>query len=142
MNKFGTFVCGGIVGAIGALLLAPRSGEETRTLMADQANNIASTAQVKSGDIKDKVQQGVRSAGTKGADVVSNVKDATNKTAPDFTDKNEELRAKIDAARARIAEQVKQNASESAQAASTYSAVAGVENTPSTPNESDADIQE
>ena len=34
-NKFGVFVFGGLVGAIAALLCAPRSGEETRAMAAD-----------------------------------------------------------------------------------------------------------
>ena len=45
MARFGYFILGGIVGAIGALFMAPRSGEETRAIVADKATSIASDAQ-------------------------------------------------------------------------------------------------
>ena len=44
-NKFGVFVFGGLVGAIAALLCAPRSGEETRAMVADKANSVWGEAQ-------------------------------------------------------------------------------------------------
>lgn len=36
-NKFGMFLIGGVVGAVAALLAAPRSGAETRAMVADKA---------------------------------------------------------------------------------------------------------
>ncbi len=35
-NKFGVFIIGGVVGAVAALLAAPRTGVETRAMVADR----------------------------------------------------------------------------------------------------------
>lgn len=42
-NKFGMFLIGGVVGAVAALLAAPRSGAETRAMVADKAGEFAAT---------------------------------------------------------------------------------------------------
>ncbi len=44
-NKFGMFLIGGVVGAVAALLAAPRSGAETRAMVADKAGEFAGNAQ-------------------------------------------------------------------------------------------------
>ena len=44
-NKFGMFLIGGVVGAVAALLAAPRPGAETRAMVADKANDILGDAQ-------------------------------------------------------------------------------------------------
>ena len=80
-NKLGIFLAGGAVGAVAALLCAPRTGQE----VAGQA-----AARVR--------------------EVASNLK-------PSFTQDNDELRDKIEAARQRIASQVAKNAEETGQVA-------------------------
>ena len=40
MNKFMWMIVGGIAGAIGGILLTPRSGEETRNIVAEQAEKV------------------------------------------------------------------------------------------------------
>ena len=42
MNKFMWMIVGGIAGAIGGILLTPRSGEETRNIVAEQAEKLHS----------------------------------------------------------------------------------------------------
>ena len=44
-NKFGMFLIGGVVGAVAALLAAPRPGVETRAMVADKANEFVGNAQ-------------------------------------------------------------------------------------------------
>ncbi len=44
-NKFGVFIIGGVVGAVAALLAAPRTGVETRAMVADKANQFMGDAQ-------------------------------------------------------------------------------------------------
>lgn len=44
------FVIGGIIGAISALLLAPRSGEETRMLIREKSIELQDTASTKASD--------------------------------------------------------------------------------------------
>ncbi len=124
-GKFGAFIAGGIIGAVGALLIAPRPGRETRAMVCDMANDMIGGAQdwgeqatskgaevmssvtAKSQVIADEIKARSQS-------VVENVQEAAGNIKPVFTEKNDELREKIEAARRRIAEQVAKNAAESA----------------------------
>ena len=140
-NKLGVFLAGGLVGAVAALLCAPRTGSETRNMVAEKANAVwgeaqelgaqtASTAQqvveeVAGPEAATRTQSFAQDAVAKGQNVVSAVASKGQeiygaaasrvKPAPDSTD---DLREKIEAARARIAAQVAKNAEESAAAAS------------------------
>jgi gas vesicle protein len=84
------FVFGGIVGAGVALLFAPRTGTETRSLVAEKID----TAWGQVGEAYPQVQNAVDST-------VANAKDAVHA---------DELREKIENARTVIAEQVAKNA--------------------------------
>ena len=44
-NKLGVFLAGGLVGAVAALLCAPRTGSETRNMVAEKANAVWGEAQ-------------------------------------------------------------------------------------------------
>jgi gas vesicle protein len=92
MGKFGSFLLGGAIGAGIALLFAPRTGEETRALVAEKADEYWGRGQTWYDQGKTRVQ-----------DSVAGVPSAVNKTG-------DELREKIDNARALIAEQVAKNA--------------------------------
>ena len=92
MRKFGFFLIGGVVGAGVALLFAPRTGEETRALVADKADEYWGKGQNWYGESKARIQEGV--AGVQ----------------PVITRTGDELREKIDNARTLIAEQVAKNA--------------------------------
>ena len=147
-NKLGVFLAGGLVGAVAALLCAPRTGSETRNMVAEKANAVwgeaqelgaqtASTAQqvvedVAGADAAARTQTFAQDAVVKGQNVVSavaskgqeiygaaasRVQEAKNSVKPD-PDGTDDLREKIEAARARIAAQVAKNAEESAAAAS------------------------
>ena len=124
-NKVGLFLAGGLVGAGIALLYAPRSGEQTRKLVAERANQVWGQAQ----DLGDKAcergQEFVDEAVTTGqvfyteatnfgkqayADAAAYATKTAGNVKPAFVEKNDELRQKIDAARERIAAQVAKNA--------------------------------
>jgi gas vesicle protein len=92
MARFGSFILGGIIGAGVALLFAPRSGEETRALVAEKADEYWGKGQTWYDQSKTRIQDGV--AGVQ----------------PALTKTGDELRDKIDNARALIAEQVAKNA--------------------------------
>jgi gas vesicle protein len=92
MGRFGSFLLGGVIGAGIALLFAPRTGEETRALVAEKADEYWGKGQTWYDQGKTRVQEGV-----------AGVQPAINKTG-------DELRDKIDNARALIAEQVAKNA--------------------------------
>lgn len=135
-GKFGAFVVGGVVGAAFALLYAPRTGQETRALVADRANEAWGTAQrcgVEAqlrgqqiyGDMSAKgqaayqaasanAQQAYTQASETAQDAInaaqSHMQDMRDNVKPVFTEKNDELREKIEAARQRIASQVAKNA--------------------------------
>ena len=120
-NKLGVFLAGGLVGAVAALLCAPRTGSETRNMVAEKANAVWGEAQELGAQTASTAQQVVEAVASKGQEIygaaASRVQEAKSgvKPAPDGTD---DLREKIEAARARIAAQVAKNAEESAAAAS------------------------
>jgi gas vesicle protein len=92
MGKFGSFILGGAIGAGLAFLFAPRSGEETRALVAEKADEYWGKGHTWYDQSKTRVQ-----------DSVAGVQPAINQ-------KGDELREKIDNARTLIAEQVAKNA--------------------------------
>lgn len=126
--KIGAFLLGGVVGAVVGILLAPRSGEETRTMIADKANDVWGEAQEWGSQASAAAQRAYKNAAAKGQEVVSEltskgqevvqaatgkIQEAAGNVKPVFEEKNDELRDKIDAARQRIAAQVAKNAQES-----------------------------
>jgi gas vesicle protein len=132
MKKVCWFLTGGLLGAAAAIFLTPRTGEQTRNMVADYAETVVSDAQGARTQAVDAIQSGIAQAQEKGAEVVSaaqekraevaasvqdaaeSVKDAAANARGNASDKNDELREKIEAARARIAAQMKQNAAEDA----------------------------
>ncbi|NPD31944.1 YtxH domain-containing protein [Berryella wangjianweii] len=142
MGKISTLLIGGAIGAAAALLYAPRKGEETRALVSEkvnavwgeakdwtagapaQAQSAYQSAQVRGEAVlrdvtakgqelasaaKAQASEFAQVASEKGHEVASFVQDAV--TASPAAD--DELRAKIEAARQRIAAQVVKNAEES-----------------------------
>lgn len=91
-SVFGAFLLGGIVGAVLGLLFAPRSGKETRDMIADKA--------------QDYWGEGVELYNT-GVQKATEVYESGKETA---VEKTEVLRSKIDEARGRLQEQVAKSA--------------------------------
>lgn len=91
-SVFGAFLLGGMLGAILGLLFAPRTGEETREMLTARANDYWGQA----GDVY-----------SAGLDKVTEAVDTNVTTAEE---KSEQLRTKIDEARARLQEQVAKSA--------------------------------
>lgn len=100
----GAFVVGAAAGAIAGLLYAPKSGRETRALVADKAQDAWGATQEFSKNASVRVNEIGATVSSKGKEVASQVR-------PVFEEKNDELKAKIDVARKRIAAQVSKNAS-------------------------------
>lgn len=118
MGRFTAFVLGGAIGAAAALAFAPYTGEKTRALVAEKANALAGEAKDFGAGFPESAQEAYKAARDKGGsfvkDAQSKVKDVAgqaNDTDPD------ELRAKIEAARQRIAAQVMENAEKAQEAA-------------------------
>jgi gas vesicle protein len=91
-SGFGVFLLGGLMGAAVALLFAPRSGTETREMLTEKANEYWGQA----GDVY-----------ATGVEKMTEVVDSGTATAGE---KSEQLKAKIDEARARLQEQVAKSA--------------------------------
>ena len=91
-GRFRAFLVGGILGAGAALLFAPRSGKDTRALIADKAEEMW-------GEGTDLYSQGYERIKTEAANVQRTAAQA-----------NDELRSKIENARSAIAEQIAKNA--------------------------------
>jgi len=91
-SVLGSFLLGGLIGAVLGLLFAPRSGAETREMITERANEYWGEANEMYVAGKEKVTE-----------VVATTKDTA-------AEKGEELRAKIDEARGRLQEQVAKSA--------------------------------
>jgi gas vesicle protein len=87
------FVVGGVAGAVAALLLAPQSGEETRTLIrdksielrdaaAEQADMIAKKASEQYEMVSKKAGEVASDARNRGKDLVESAKKAVAKKRP------------------------------------------------------------
>ena len=106
MGKASSFVLGGLIGAAAALLVAPKSGAETRVLVNDKINEVV-------GGTNGFTEQ-VTNVANK---VTSAVKGEPAEAPEPVVTTNDDLREKIEAARARITAQVAKNAEEAAAAA-------------------------
>lgn len=91
-SVFGAFLLGGLIGAVLGLLFAPRSGRETRDMLADRANEYWGSA----GEMY-----------AQGREKVNEVYNAGRENAAERAD---QLRGKIDEARTRLQEQVAKSA--------------------------------
>jgi gas vesicle protein len=102
-SVLGAFLLGGLVGAVLGLLFAPRSGKETREMIAERAEDYWGEAGEMYATGKDKVVEVYGTGVDKVTEMASTTKDAA-------AEKGEELRAKIDEARERLQEQVAKSA--------------------------------
>ena len=124
MGKIKSFFIGASLGTIAALLFAPKTGEQTRALVAEKATAVAGEAKDFGAEVPGSVQDAVKTIQDKGAEFVksaasmgqeiasdagSKVKSATGQAAAP-AQPDDDLREKIEAARKRIAAQVMENA--------------------------------
>jgi len=102
-SVFGAFLLGGVVGAVIGLLFAPRSGKETRDILAEKADEYWGEAGEFYETGMDKVSEVVATGKEKVTEAVATGKETA-------AEKGEVLRAKIDEARGRLQEQVAKSA--------------------------------
>ena len=153
MSKIVPFVVGGAVGTLAALLYAPRTGSQMRSLVVEKVNALWGEAKDWGSSATSGAQEAYKAAQEKGTsvfnDVASNaqdfaknavsqagemfssassrVKEAAPQAAPAYSGDGDDLREKIEAARQRIAAQVMQNAEAAAEAAPVEAAVDAAE---------------
>lgn len=93
-SNFGKFVVGAMVGgAIGALfgmLLAPRSGVETREMIREEFDNQVDTLRNQSGALKDKAKEKASVLKDRVAEVASELEEVGRKALSRFSDKHTE----------------------------------------------------
>lgn len=120
MGRFATFVIGGVVGAVAGLLLAPAKGADTRKQVVEAVQDNVPQANQLQKQLDGIIDNAAKASTTvinnaidKGTEVKRSVTARAQQVAPaaeQVADANDELRAKIDAARERIAMQVAKNA--------------------------------
>jgi len=70
------FVVGGVAGAVAALLLAPQSGEETRTLIRDKSIELRDKASQQADIVASRANEVAAEARSRGKDFVEGAKKA------------------------------------------------------------------
>jgi len=76
---FAGFIVGGAIGAIAGILLAPKSGEETRALLADGAKDAMKRADETVKQIQSKADDVVSDMQRKGEEIKEKLQDLINK---------------------------------------------------------------
>ena len=110
MGRILTLIVGAAIGAGAALLYSPNTGTRNRELVAEKLGGTFDQVQqlIKDPDAAAKgVSDFVQGAAEKGQEFIQ---EAAESAKPIVSDKNDELREKIEAARKRIAEQIAKNA--------------------------------
>lgn len=77
---FGTFLGGAIIGAALALLFAPRSGEEMRSMIGERGSEMYDKAKYIAQDTRDRAQTAVSDARNKIEDTIQGVKSGVSST--------------------------------------------------------------
>jgi len=76
------FVVGGVAGAVAALLLAPQSGEETRTLIKDKSIELRDKAAEQAEVVATKANEFADQAKTRGKEAYETVKKTVARKRP------------------------------------------------------------
>lgn len=84
------FVVGGAIGAVAGILLAPKSGEETRKLLSDSAQDIARRADETAKQIQSKADDAVSDLQKKGEEIKAKLQDLISKQKESKAEKTEE----------------------------------------------------
>ena len=94
-NKLGIFLAGGVAGAAVALLCAPRTGQEARTLVAEKVNAAWGQAQNIGADAGSNAQHAYQNVAARGQEVVSNVQARGQEVAGQAAARVQEVAAKV-----------------------------------------------
>ncbi len=87
------FVVGGAIGAVAGILLAPKSGEETRKLLADSAQDVARRADETAKQIQSRADDAVSDLQKKGEEIKEKLQDLISKQKEAKAEKTEEEKA-------------------------------------------------
>ena len=73
------FIVGGAIGAIAGILLAPKSGEETRQMLSDSAKDMIKKADETAKQIQSKADDAVTELQKKGEEIKGKLQDLINR---------------------------------------------------------------
>lgn len=73
------FIVGGAIGAVAGILLAPKSGEETRELLSNSAKDMIKKADETAKQIQSKADDAVSELQKKGEEIKGKLQDLINK---------------------------------------------------------------
>ncbi len=94
-DEFGAFlvgfVVGGLAGAVTALLLAPQSGEETRTVIKEKAIELKDVASDSYTEVYDKAEELVKTSRDKAEELVKTSRDKADELVKTSRDKADDL---------------------------------------------------
>ena len=76
---FAGFIVGGALGAVAGILLAPKSGEETRKMLAQGAKDMVQKADEAAKQIHSKAEETVSELQKKGDEIKTKLQDLMNK---------------------------------------------------------------
>lgn len=100
VDFFAGFVVGALVGAAAAMLLAPQSGEETRTLIRDRGIELRERADDATLEARRKAEELRGQAKGKAEELQAKVQDAIEEGKTAATKRKEELLAQLEEKRA------------------------------------------
>lgn len=89
-------VVGGVIGAVSALLLAPKTGKELRTDLSDQYQNVSERTQKIASDVSERSQK-----------IASDVSEKTQKLAGEVSTKSQEIAGKAKDVASTVTSEVK-----------------------------------
>lgn len=81
-------IVGGAMGAIAGILLAPKSGEETRELLSDASKDVVKKTDRTVKDIQDKAETVVSDLQKKGDEIMEKVQSLINKQKEETVEEN------------------------------------------------------
>lgn len=94
-DEFGAFllgfIVGGLTGAVAALLLAPQSGEQTRSIIKDKAIEIGDKVQVTVDETRTRAEQVAAEARTRAEQIAAEARTRAGEASQSVKQKAEEL---------------------------------------------------
>lgn len=84
------FTVGAVLGAVAGILLAPKSGVETRELLSDTAKDVVNKTNEKVREIHDKAEAVVNEMQQKGDEIMEKIQTFIEEKKDEFTPKEKE----------------------------------------------------
>lgn len=100
-------VVGGLLGAVTALLLAPKSGKDLRMDLSDQYQTVSEKTQKLAGEVSEKTQKLAGEVSEKTQKIATEVSAKSQKLAEEISEKSQELASKAKDVASTVAGEIK-----------------------------------